>query len=136
MALPNDFGLVYEQRKRALGGARDATLAQNAYSRFLSTQRGDREAIDYDIRRSNGLHGLGTSFFRRGLGNSGLFKQGQTDYSNQWLSERNDMMEALRQKLAEYDFSDAAANANYNTGIADLEAQKLRDIMATAADLA
>lgn len=136
MAYPDDYGLVYEQRKRALAGQRDASLASTAYARFLSTQRGNRSAVDLDINRTRGLGGVTSSFYRRGLGNSGLLRRGRTEYANQWMDERNGIMEALRNQLSQYDLQDAGANAYYNTGVADIEAQKLRDIMATAAALA
>lgn len=134
MAYP-DFSGVYEQKLKALQGQRDATLSQNAYSRFLSTQRGNRQALDLDRSRTKGVGSLSSNFARRGLLNSGLVKRARVEYANDWATDRNDLMETLKQELAKYDMADASANAQYNLGVADIEASKLRDILQTASQL-
>lgn len=131
-----DWGQVYEQKRRALAGERDATLGSNAYGRFLATQRGSRDVFALDKKQTLGLGKLSSGYFRRGMQNSGLFNQGRVQYADDWTRQRNDLMEAMRQQLAQYDLADANANAAYASGIADIDAQKLRDIMSTAAQLA
>jgi len=129
----SDFGLIYDQRRRAAAQQRDATLAANAYSRTLSQQRGTRDLFDLNQQRTQGLEGLGAGFAHRGLANSGLFTQGQNKYASDWASQQNSLIDAMNQKLNDLTQSDANANAQYDATSSDLDAQKTRDILTTAA---
>lgn len=130
-----DFGLAFEQRKRAAAGQRDATLAQNAYSRFLSQQRGTRKIADLDRGMTRGLEKFGASYGRRGLRNSGIFNQAQADYAQSWTQQRQDVNDQLNDVARQLDFGDQGAWGSYYSTEADLEAQKQAQIMATAAQL-
>lgn len=130
-----DFGMVYDQRRRAAAGQRDALLASNAYSRMLTQTRGQRDLVDFDQKWKSGLEGFGSSFARRGLGRSGIFGRAQNQYASDWGSQRNSMLDAMNQKLNDFTFSDAQANSQYDMVNADLEGQKMRDILATASAL-
>jgi hypothetical protein len=81
------------------------------------------------------LEGFGSSWARRGLGRSGLFRRAQNQYASDWASGQNSLMEAMNDKLNQLTFSDAGAMSQYALTDADLEAQKMRDILATAAAL-
>jgi hypothetical protein len=134
MAL-DDYGFGYSQRKRAAAGSRDATLAQNSYSRFLSQQRGTRNLADLDRGMTRGVEKLGASFGRRGLRNSGIFNQAQSDYAQKWLQQKTDIGDELSAALRQADLGDASAVASYEMTAADLEAEKAARIAATAAAL-
>ena len=127
-----DFGLIYDQKKRLAGQQRDATMAANKYSRGLAQQRGQRDVFDLNQNRTQGLEGLASGYAHRGLGNSGLWQQGQNQYASDWGSEQNTLMNALTDKLNSFDLSDANAVAGYDSTAADLDAQKTRDILSTA----
>ena len=130
-----DIGLAYEGKRRSAAQQRDAVMAQNAFSRFLSQQRGARQISDLDRGMSRGLEGFGAQYGKRGLRNSGLYGQASSDYSQNWMTQRNDLFDALRQQLAQYDLGDAQARAGYEDTVSELELAKQRDILATAASL-
>ena len=130
-----DFGLSYEPQRRAAREQRDATLAQNAYSRFLSQQRGTRDFSSMERQASRGLENLGSTLARRGLRNSGIRQQQSGEYAQTWMNQRNDLLDALRQQLAQFDLEDARAMSGYESTVGEIELQKQRDILATAAAL-
>jgi microsomal dipeptidase-like Zn-dependent dipeptidase len=130
-----DIGLNYEPKRRSAGMQRDASLAMNAFSRLLSQQRGARDLMAIDKSASKGLEGFGAGYGKRGLRNSGIFKGASSDYSQNWMTQRNDQLDALRQQMAQYDLQDAQSNADYGNTEADIELAKQRDILATAASL-
>lgn len=127
-----DFGLIYDQKRRAAAQQRDALLASNAFSRTLIQNRGQRDLVDFNQRWTQGLEGFGAGFARRGLGRSGLFRRAQNQYASDWASQRNSMLDAMNQKLNDLSFSDAQGQAQYNQTSSDLEYQKMQDILATA----
>jgi hypothetical protein len=130
-----DFSIPYEQKKRSAAMSRDATLSQNAYSRFLSQSRGTRDLADLERNRTSGLEQLGTSLGRRGLGSSGIRQQTTNDYGSAWLQDRQNINDTLMQALRQLDFADKNAYSSYDMTAADLEQQKQADILATAAQL-
>lgn len=130
-----DFGLSYEAPRRAAREQRDATMAQNAYSRFLSQQRGTRDFATMERQGSRGLENLGSTLARRGLRNSGIRQQASGDYAQNWMNQRNDLLDALRQQMSQFDLEDASAMSGYNATVGEIELQKQRDILATAAAL-
>lgn len=130
-----DFGMVYDQKRRAAAAQRDALLASNAYSRTLIQNRGQRDLVDFNQKWQTGLEGFGSGFARRGLGRSGIFGRAQNEFGSQWATQRNSMLDAMNQKLNDLTLSDAQAGASYDMTNADLEAQKMRDILATASAL-
>lgn len=130
-----DFGMIYDQRRRAAAAQRDALLASNAFSRTLTQTRGQRDLVDFNQKWSNGLEGFGASWARRGLGRSGLFGRAQNQYASDWASGQQSMQEAMNQKLNDLTFSDAQAVSQYDQTAASLEQQKLQDILSTAAAL-
>lgn len=130
-----DIGLNYEPQKRNAAQQRDASLAMNAFSRMLSQQRGARDLMATDKAASKGLEGFGAGYGKRGLRNSGIFRNAASDYSQNWTQQRNDQLDALRQQLAQYDLQDAQSQAGYSDTLAEIELAKQRDILATAASL-
>ncbi|NCZ94852.1 MAG: hypothetical protein EBZ16_04910 [Flavobacteriia bacterium] len=135
MAL-SDLGLDYEPRRRAAQQQRAATLAQNELTRFLAKQRGTRQMSELDRGMSRGVEGVASAYGKRGLRNSGIMGEGLGEYARNWQMNRNDMMQALADKLNELNLSDVQANASYEDVAAELELQKQRDILATASSLA
>lgn len=131
-----DIGLNYEPQKRSATQQRDASLAMNAFSRLLSQQRGARDVAATDKAASKGLESFGAGYGKRGLRNSGIFRNATSEYAQNWAQSRNDQLDALRQQLAQYDLQDAQSNAGYQNTLADIELAKQRDILSTAASLA
>lgn len=130
-----DIGLNYEPRKRAATQQRDASLAMNAFSRLLSQQRGSRDIMNVDKSAAKGLEGFGAGYGKRGLRNSGIYRGATSDYAQNWMQQRNEQMDALRQQMAQYDLQDTQSQAGYQNTLADIELEKQRDILSTAASL-
>ena len=130
-----DIGLNYEPKRRGAAQQRDASLAMNAFSRLLSQQRGSRDLMATDKAAAKGLEGFGAGYGKRGLRNSGIFRGAASDYSQNWMTQRNDQLDALRQQMAQFSLQDAQANAGYADTEAEIELAKQRDILSTAASL-
>jgi hypothetical protein len=130
-----NWDAAYSQRQRQRGLTRDASLAQNAYTTFLSQQRGSRNRVELDKRMTQGLEKLGSSYAHRGIANSGLANQGQSDYGQAWAQQQNDINDQMDQAKQNELFGNASAWNNYNTGVADDAMSKADDILATAASL-
>lgn len=131
----SDLGLAFEQKRRSAATQRDASLAQNAYSRTLGQQRGSRKLADIDRNMTRGLEGLASGYGRRGLRNSGIFQTAQNDYGSQWLQQRQDINDQLTSDLRQADFADSQAWNNYQATEADIAAEKQAQILSTAAQL-
>lgn len=125
------FG-VYDPRS---GFQRDATLANNARTRFLIQQRGQRDLANLDIQNTAGLEKLGATFGRRGMVNSGVYQQAQTDYANSWMNQRQGVMDGLYEQLVQLGESDAGAVDGFQNSIAEKEQAKYNEILQTAAAL-
>ena len=130
-----DFSMPYETKRRSAQMTRDATLSQNAFSRFLSQQRGTRDLADLERNAVGGLEKLGGGYAKRGLRHSGIFQQGQAEYGQQWMQGRQDVNDGLMQAMRQYDMSDSTANATYMSTEADLQQQKQAEILAMASQL-
>ena len=130
-----DLGLQYSGKRRANASARDASLAQNSYSQFLSQQRGARETVSLNKRMDAGLQGFGASYGRRGLSQSGIFNQAQTEYGSNWLQGQQDINDQLAQAKMQNDFANSAAWNQYDQTEADIQAQINADILAAATAL-
>lgn len=117
------------------GYKRDATLAQNAYSRFLSQQRGSRDLANVDMTMRQGLEGLAAGYGRRGLTNSGIYSQGQSRYAQDWTNQRQAVLSRLYDEMRQASFGDAGAWADFNTNVTDTASQKYQQILETAAQL-
>lgn len=130
-----DFGLQGYTVKRQAAGQRDAQLAQNAYSRFLSADRGTRSLESLNRGMNRGLEGLGSSYARRGLRTSGIFNQAQSDYASEWLRQDQAIRDQVAQEQRQADLADASAWANYGAVSGDAAEQKYQQIIQDAAAL-
>jgi hypothetical protein len=130
-----DFGVQYNQRRRSAGYQRDARLAQNSYSRFLAQDRGARSLEQLNRGMNRGMENLGSGFGRRGLRNSGIFAQAQSDYGSEWTRQQQQINDQVQQALRQADLSDASAWADYSMSDADMDEAKYNEILATAAQL-
>lgn len=131
-ALPNTFFGGYDP---ATAWQRDATLAQNARTRFLIQQRGARDLANIDIAGAKGIEGLAGAYNKRGLRFSGMQNTGQNDYAKSWMQQKQDALSNIYNQLAETQFGDATATANFQQGQQDFAAEKYQQILQAAAQL-
>lgn len=135
MAFYPDLSLWYEQQRRPAQQKRDASLAMNSYSRFLSQQRGNRQAMDIDVQGTKGLGKLASSYAQRGLANSGIRSAGTGEYGAGWQRQKQDVLDQMAQDIQGFDLQDAAANAEYDAMIQELNREKERRILEAAVSL-
>ena len=114
---------------------RDATLAQNAYTRFLTQQRGARDLANIDINGTNGLQRLGSSYGRRGLANSGIFRGAQNEYAQGWMNQRQEALNNIYDQLRQTSMSDAGALGQFGYDQTTAAMEKYQQILQTAAQL-
>jgi hypothetical protein len=129
-----DFGLQGYQSNRVAGLQRDAQLAQNAYSRFLSQDRGTRQLSDLNRGMERGLQGF-ASFGKRGLQNSGIFNQAQSDYAQNWTRQQQSITDQMLQAGREADMQDANAWMRYDATTGNNSENNYNTILQTAYDL-
>ena len=129
-----DFGLQGYQTKRQAGLQRDATLAQNAYSRFLSQDRGTRQLGDLNRGMERGLQGF-ASFGKRGLQNSGIFNQAQSDYAQNWMRQQDAIKNNMLLESRGADLADANAWMQFDAVTGNASENNYNTILQTAFDL-
>ena len=130
-----NYGTPYERKKTAAFNKWQAIKSSNDFAKTLQQTRGQRDLIDFGQRMQTGLEGFGSTFARRGLSRSGIFGRAQNQYSTNWANQKSSMLEAMQAKDNELKLSDANAYSEYNQTVADIEYQKMQDILATAAQL-
>jgi hypothetical protein len=135
MALYTDLGLAWSGGQRSAAKKRDASLAMNAYSRFLSQQRGNRQAMDIDTQATRGLGKLAASYAQRGLSNSGIRSAGVGEYGAGWQRQKQDVYQQMAENRQQLDLEQAAAVAEYDDIIQQLNREKEQRIIQAAAML-
>jgi hypothetical protein len=135
MALYTDLGLWYGKQQRPAAQKRDATLAMNSYARFLAQQRGNRQAMDIDVAGTKGLGKLGASYAQRGLSSSGIRSRGTGEYGAQWQRQKQDALTGATEQMRQLDLQDAAAIAEYDNLIQEINREKERRIIDAATTL-
>ena len=135
MALYTDLGLWYGKQQRPAAQKRDATLAMNSYARFLAQQRGNRQAMDIDVAGTKGLGKLGASYAQRGLSSSGIRSRGTGEYGAQWQRQKQDALTGATEQMRQLDLQDAAAIAEYDNLIQEINREKEQRIIEAATTL-
>ena len=135
MALYTDLGLWYSKQQRPAAQKRDATLAMNSYARFLAQQRGNRQAMDIDIAGTKGLGRLTSQYAQRGLSSSGIRSRGTGEYGAQWQRQKQDVLTGVTEQQRQLDLQDAAAIAEYDNLIQEINREKERRIIEAATQL-
>ena len=135
MAQYTDLGLWWSGQQRPAAQKRDATLAMNSYARFLSQQRGNRQAMDIDVAGTKGLGKLGAAYGQRGLRTSGIRERGVGEYGAGWQRQKQDVLTEMGQKINELDLQDAAAVAEYDALMQEINREKERRIIEAATAL-
>lgn len=128
----SQLGLSQNRRQRSAATQRDATLAQNAYSRFLSQQRGERALFDLTERADKDLGALSAAYSQRGLRNSGIQQRGRNEFADRTETERRDINEAMEDQARLLGLSDANALRAYNDIVEEDQLDKASEIAQAA----
>jgi len=129
----------YENRRRSYTEQYGAGQARSAYARFLAQQRGTRNVAklqrDYEQQAPNVVG----SFVRRGLAGpnvrSGIFQRGLQDFARRQYEDVSGAQQSLADELQGFDLEERQAQADYQSRLADLEAEKQREIARAASTL-
>lgn len=123
---------AYEAQRRALTQKYGADSAMQAYSRFLTQQRGQRQQQSLSDQYRKAFPQLTSSYGRRGLASprtqSGIVRSGLSELAKKQLADYGDLQQGLQQEGMQYDLQSAMREADLYGGLTDLEAQKARQI--------
>lgn len=123
---------AYEAQRRALTQKYGADSAMQAYSRFLTQQRGQRQQQNLSEQYRKAFPQLTSSYGRRGLASprtqSGIVTSGLSELAKKQLADYGDLQQGLQQEGMQYDLQSAMREADLYGGLTDLEAQKARQI--------
>jgi hypothetical protein len=129
----------YEARRRAAQGQYGATSARNAYANFLSRTRGQRDLEMVGERYREQAPRFVSGYTQRGLAgpsvSSGIYSKGLQDFAKQAFRDQQNLQEQLNQQQMMADYEQAGLEADYRAALADIEADKAREIAESAATL-
>ena len=129
----------YEAKRRTAFDQLSAGSSRNAYAKFLSKQRGDRnlEMMKGGFQKQLPTYVSGLS--QRGLAGpnvrSGILDRTLNDAAVGFQNNYNDATDALNQEQAGFDTNQANYNDAYNNTINDIESEKARIMRETAYSL-
>ena len=130
---------AYEARRRGLMDQYASTGAANAYSNFLSQQRGQRSLADMSKGYEKALPQVRTSYVKRGLYGpnvqSGVFRKALQDFAKERISQTAQAQQDLAQQQDMFNLGQSQLESNYRVGLQDLEAEKARQIEQDALEL-
>jgi hypothetical protein len=126
---------LFERQRRNLQQNFAQQSALNTYQRYLAQQQGERGIRDieesaFGTRRE--VPRLTSSFARRGLTGqgvrSGVFNRALNEYGQQRARELGEGQQSLADALRGFDLRQGQYLSGYETSLADLEADKTRQI--------
>jgi hypothetical protein len=122
------------QRRNALSSYTQ-NAAMNAYRRYLAETTGQRPILELQeaaFGAKKEVPRLTASFGRRGLQGkgvkSGVYAKALSDYGTQRARQLGYAQQDLAQSLRGYDLAGTGYQAEYERSLADIEAQKARQI--------
>jgi len=135
MASFGNLGLSAGRTERSARTQRDAQLAQSAYSRMLSQQRGQRGMEMFGERTDKNTGALKAAYGQRGLRNSGLQQRAVNEFTTDAFREGRDIQEAADQGTMMADLSEQQALAAYEQAVQEAEISKASGIAQLAQEL-
>lgn len=122
----------YDQQSNDLKYRVNTDRANNAYGRFLSQQRGERNLSDMSRGFNRTLPGYRAGFAQRGLAGpgmqSGVMQRSMANYLGDYTRSYGRAQEDAQQDLQRYDLANATLDQQLSTGLADIERNKQNDI--------
>jgi hypothetical protein len=130
---------AYEARRRGYMNDYAATGAMNAYTQFLSQQRGQRDLYDLNQSYEKAAPQVVAGYGRRGLNSanvkSGTFGKGLQEFASDRVRNTAQAQQGLGQQTAGYDLSNRQLGERFQSGLADLESEKAQQIQDDAQEL-
>lgn len=129
----------FEARRRAAMQNIAGQSAMNAYSQFISQQRGQRGLADLQQQYTEGAPKVVSSFGRRGLlapsVKSGAFRKAMADYAKRRVQDTAAAQRELDISQAMSELQQRQLRDQYSQDLADMEADKARQIQEDALNL-
>lgn len=129
----------YEAKRRTAFDQLSAGTSRNAYAKFLSKQRGDRNLEMMKSSYEKQLPTYVSGLLQRGLGGpnvrSGIADRTLNDAAVGFQNTYNDATDALNQDQAGFDTTQAGYTDAYNNTINDIESEKAKAIRESAYSL-
>lgn len=130
---------MYEARRRGLMENYSATGAANTYANFLSRQGQARNFADLQDEYNKAAPQVVAGYGKRGLltpnVRSGAFNKAMQEFAKNRIKSESRAMQDMAQGEQQYGLGMAQLGAGYRGSLADLEAEKAREIEQTAAEL-
>lgn len=129
----------YEARRRSYLQNYASTGAMEAYKNFLSQQRGQRDFVNLQEQYNKAAPQVVAGYGRRGLvapgTRSGVFAQAMRDFAKQRIQNEAAAQRALSEQQQGYELLQRQLNEQFGQNMADLEAEKARQIEEDARQL-
>ena len=129
----------YEAQRRSVNEQYGVESANNAYTRFLSQQRGERDLAGMQRNYQRSFPGFRAGQAQRGMSgggiSSGVINQAMSrymgDYTRSYGQAQNDLTESLRQ----FDFNQSRLTAGRDNALAEIDLEKAREIAFAAQNI-
>jgi hypothetical protein len=129
----------FEARRRALTSNYAAQGAMNAYQRFLSQQRGQRDLSRMNEEYDRQSPRVVSSFGRRGLVGpgvkSGAFRKAMSEFARNRMRSVSEAQQDMDQGLALSQLEERQLREGYQSDLLDMESVKSRQIEQDALEL-
>lgn len=113
----------YEQARSGLTQRKGLEDVGRDYGRFMSQERFRRQNMDQGNDFRDKFPKVGTHFNRRGMWNSGLRKQGQNRFAQDFSEQQSRTRFDQGAEMAQADMGQAQSDASYQQALLDLFAQ-------------
>ena len=123
---------AYEARRRSYLQNYASTGAMEAYKNFLSQQRGQRNLADLSQQYEKAAPQVVAGYGRRNLVapsvRSGVFNRALSEFAKERISKQAEAQRALAEQQQGYELLQRQLADQFGQNIADLEAEKARQI--------
>lgn len=131
---------VYERQRRGIEDDYSTKAATNAYSRFLSQQRGDRNIADYTRDFQRKAPGVTAAYGKRGLAGggvqSGVYGKAMQNYVGDYQQNLSRQYADQATEGRQYDLTGAELASSRDRALSDMETDKAKEIANAASYLA
>lgn len=130
---------VYERQRQGIEDDYATKSATNAYSRFLSQQRGDRGVADYNRDFKRKAPSLTAAYGKKGLTGggvqSGVYGKAMQTYVGDYQQNLSRTYADQAQELRQSDLSQAQLASARDRALSDMETDKAKEIAMAASYL-
>lgn len=112
-------------------------VARRGYEFDVSNlgRRGQEAMLEINRQYGMGIEPRATSFARRGLGRSGLFRRAMSDYAAEQQRQLATQTRGLSEQLGQLSLQDLSASTDLQDALDALRLRKAREIQSSAAQI-